>query len=210
MHGCPHYGPAHYDVDGYNQDGYHRTTALDREGLTRRERALQHHGDEEDVEQDDEGHDEDEDDNEDHPALQFVDADIREMFAALPHDEREAFLISLQIQLFEDQEATFINMGLDREHDDGEESHGNGVEDNDTDTHTGTDTAGVAGNDPQDNNEGRDDDGSQEANEHRQPNVTDPDPVAALQAVTAELIEDMHNSTQVYGPPGGWLEEEEL
>ncbi|KAF1925423.1 uncharacterized protein M421DRAFT_70024 [Didymella exigua CBS 183.55] len=115
MHGCPHYGPAIYDEEGYNQDGYHRTTGLNREGLTRPEQTRFHTiGDDDEDESDEEG---DPDDH--HLVLQHVDAAVRAVFAALPHQDREAFLMNLQVQLFEERGITFPPLDEDGRGDDG-------------------------------------------------------------------------------------------
>lgn len=125
MHGCPQYGPAVYDEAGYNQDGFHRDTGLDREGQTRL-RALT------DADADDS--DEDEDPDAFHFVLQHVDAAMRATFNALPRQDREAFLLNLQIQLFEERGITFDlpdEHGLDndgRDHDEEDD------EDEDDDT----------------------------------------------------------------------------
>lgn len=105
MHGCPHYGPAVYDEEGYNQEGYHRTTGLNREGRTRREQArLNPDGEDEDEDDED---DEDDDPDDEHFVLQHVDAAMQAVFAGLPHQDREPFLLNLQIQLFEERGITF-------------------------------------------------------------------------------------------------------
>lgn len=123
MHGCPHYGPAVYDEDGYNQDGFHRTTGLNREGLTRREQTQMNHG--ENGDSDDEHDDEEGEEGIGnlHPVLQHVGPDVRAAFAALPHGERDMFLVNLQIQLFEERGITFEEHG---------ESDGDGEEDGDS------------------------------------------------------------------------------
>ena len=123
MHACPHYGPAIYDEDGYNQDGFHRTTSLNREGRTRREQARvnrEEHGEDDE----DSDNEEDEDPDANHPVLQHVEPGVRATFAALPHEERDMFLVNLQIQLFEERGITFGNE--DREDD----SDGEGDDDN--------------------------------------------------------------------------------
>jgi hypothetical protein len=121
MHACPHYGPAIYDEEGYNQDGYHRVTGLNRDGHTRQEQAFTNaDGDDED----EEGEvDDDPDDH--HFVLQHVDAAMRATFAALPHQDREAFLLNLQIQLFEERGITF---DLPDEHGQGDNDSDDGSE----------------------------------------------------------------------------------
>lgn len=128
MHGCPHYGPAVYDEEDYNQDGFHRTTGLNREGRTRRDQALIRQEEEEEPDdEDDEVEDDDEfgdGADEDHPVLQHVDIDVRAIFAALPREERELFLMNLQIELFEERGITFDTaaggVGDNNNNDDGE------------------------------------------------------------------------------------------
>ncbi|KAF3008822.1 hypothetical protein E8E13_010704 [Curvularia kusanoi] len=136
LHGCPVYGPAYYDEDGYNQDGFHRTTGLNHEGRTRREEA----GDEDDDDGDDDDNSDNEEDNhndgwdgefdENHPALQHVHPDVRAVFATFDRDERETFLLNLQVSLFEEQGITFGNPegdnegnSVDENEDDEDESH---------------------------------------------------------------------------------------
>lgn len=134
MHGCPHYGPAIYDEEGYNQDGFHRDTGLNREGHTRRQAPR-------DVEGDDEDEDDDDDPDARHFVLQHVDAAMRATFNALPHQDREAFLLNLQIQLFEERGIIFDlpdedgrdNDGSDEEEEDEDEN----VNDLDGDNHPG-------------------------------------------------------------------------
>lgn len=118
MHGCPHYGPAIYDEEGYNQDGFHRDTGLNREGHTRRQ-ALR------DTDSDHEEEDEEDDDPDaQHFVLQHVDAAMRATFNALPHQDREAFLLNLQIQLFEERNITFDLPNEDGRDDDGSDDEG--------------------------------------------------------------------------------------
>lgn len=118
IHGCPHYGPAIYDEEGYNQDGFHRDTGLDREGQTRLR----------DDSDGDEDEDEDDDPDAHHFVLQHVDAAMRATFNALPHQDREAFLLNLQIQLFEERGVTF---DLPDEHGRDDESSDDEEEDED-------------------------------------------------------------------------------
>ncbi|KAJ4994320.1 IBR finger domain-containing protein [Stagonosporopsis vannaccii] len=128
VHGCPPYGPAVYDVEGYNQDGFHRNTGLNREGRTRQEQARADHaedGDPED-ENDNEGDEEGEQFDEFHPVLQHVEAGVRAAFAALTHEEREMFLVNLQIELFEERGITFGNPEEGDENDDGDDEEGDG------------------------------------------------------------------------------------
>lgn len=114
MHGCPHYGPAIYDEEGYNQDGFHCDTGLDREGHTRRQVVG-------DADSDDDDETENDDPDARHFVLQHVDAAMRATFNALPHQDREAFLLNLQIQLFEERGITFNLPGEDRSDDEGSE-----------------------------------------------------------------------------------------
>ena len=134
MHGCPHYGPAIYDEEGYNQDGFHRDTGINREGHTRRQ-ALR------DANSDDEDEDEDDDPDARHFVLQHVDAAMRATFNALPHQDREAFLLNLQIQLFEERGTTFNLPGDDESDDDGNEDEEDDADENinylDGDSHPG-------------------------------------------------------------------------
>jgi hypothetical protein len=112
VHGCPYYGPAVYDAEGFNQEGYHRITGRNREGYTRLEQGRVDRGEyEETDDEDDEDDDEEEDseDEEDHPALQYVDPDVRTAFAAMGRDERDTFLVILQISLSEQQNLIFDN-----------------------------------------------------------------------------------------------------
>lgn len=115
-HGCPNYGPATYDEESYNQEGYHRTTGLNREGRTRREQNRadrEADGDEDEEDSDEENEDRDEEDeDEEHDGqawnvLQHVDQDTRSTYSALPQDERELFLLNLQVQLFEERGIQF-------------------------------------------------------------------------------------------------------
>lgn len=123
MHGCPPYGPAVYDEESYNQDGYHRTTGRNREGRTRSEQAQADQADDGDSDDEHEEHDEEDEDGEVlefHPVLQHVGADLRAAFAALTHDEREMFLVNLQIELFEERGITFGDPEESDEDDDGD------------------------------------------------------------------------------------------
>lgn len=122
MHGCPHYGPAIYDEESYNQDGFHRDTGLNREGRTRRQVVGDADSDAEDEDE------EDDDPDAHHFVLQHVDAAMRATFNALPHHNREAFLLNLQIQLFEERGITF-----DLPDDNGRDDDGSEDEDEDED-----------------------------------------------------------------------------
>lgn len=160
MHGCPHYGPVIYDDEGYNQDGYHRTTGLNREGRTRREQArFNPDGDDEDEDEDG-----DEEDNPDdhHFVLQHVDAAMRATFAALPHQDREAFLLNLQIQLFEERGITFPLP--DERSDDSNESDGDGDGDSDGDNEN-EDSGSEDDDDGRDEGEGQDSNDEEQSNE---------------------------------------------
>ncbi|KAF3047992.1 hypothetical protein E8E12_005103 [Didymella heteroderae] len=165
MHGCPHYGPAIYDEEGYNQDGYHRDTGLNREGYTRQQAFTDADGDDEDDE-------EDEDPDEQHFVLQHVDAAMRATFNALPHQDREAFLLNLQIQLFEERGITFDLPNEDER--DGEESdeENENMNDLDGDNHLGDlndrDEDGNDG-DNEDQNSAGQDDGAQEDGQNNAP-----------------------------------------
>jgi hypothetical protein len=142
IHGCPHYGPAVYDDDDYNQDGYHRATGLNREGYTRREqrRINQDIGSDEEDEEEEEEEEEEEDNEEEenrgmnHPEwdiLQHTDPYLRAEFRALPHDEREMWLVNLQIRLFEERGIIFPGPEQENQNDDseGEEDSENEEED---------------------------------------------------------------------------------
>ncbi|UPX16119.1 uncharacterized protein EKO05_0006540 [Ascochyta rabiei] len=122
VHGCPHYGPAIYDEEGYNQDGYHRITGLNREGRTRREqrRINQAEGNDSDGEDDGEEQEDAQLNHTEWEILQHVDPNVRATFVALPHGDREMFLVNLQIQLFEERGITFANPEADGEEDDGD------------------------------------------------------------------------------------------
>lgn len=121
-HGYPAYGPAYYDEYGYNQDGFHQTTGLNHEGRTRREEALMHHGEDDDDTDDNTDNEADNDNDgrngeadENHPALQHVHPDVRAVFATFDREEREMFLVNLQISLFEEQGITFEDQEGDNE-----------------------------------------------------------------------------------------------
>ncbi|KAF2629593.1 hypothetical protein BU25DRAFT_318935, partial [Macroventuria anomochaeta] len=144
MQGCSHYGPAIYDEEGYNQDGYHRTTGLNREGRPCREQAGTNRV--EDGEEDD-------DPDTNHPVLQYVEPGVRTTFAALLHEEREMFLVNLQIQLFEERGINFGDRG-----EDDEESDSDGEEDGASDREDSGDANSI-----DDRNR---DEGSGEASEH--------------------------------------------
>ncbi|KAF1358876.1 hypothetical protein EJ07DRAFT_121996 [Lizonia empirigonia] len=116
IHGCPNYGPAIYDDEGYNQNGYHRDTGLNREGRTHRDS---------DGDSDDED-DEDNDGEEEEvgwpdprwDTLQHVDEDQRAIIMTLSDEDRDMFLVNLQILLFEERGITFP--GETNEDDDGD------------------------------------------------------------------------------------------
>ncbi|OSS50202.1 hypothetical protein B5807_04975 [Epicoccum nigrum] len=126
VHGCPNYGPAIYDDEGFNQDGYHRKTGRNWKGYTREQQELIDRGeyeeasdDEDDEDEDDEDDDDDDDEHEetsededDLSALQYVDPDVRAAFAAMGRDERDIFLIILQISLSEQQNLLFDNSNV--------------------------------------------------------------------------------------------------
>lgn len=196
MHGCPHYGPAEYDEDGYNQEGYHRTTGLNREGRTRHEEVMQHEEREDEEELEDE---DDEEQDEDHPVLRHLDADMRAVFAAIPRIEREAILITLQIQLFEEQGATFPMLPEGHEHADGEQSEDNGEEDTDTNTDAGGDADTGA-----EDNDGGGIGGAGQGGENEDLNTAIPPPIAAFEALEPEFVEDVLSMMRTRGPPGGW------
>lgn len=167
VHGCPHYGPAIYDEEGYNQEGFHRSTGINREGRTRREQALIDHDDNGESEDEDDGR-EDDDPDEIHRVLQHVEPGVRDAFAALPHHEREMFLINLQIQLFEERGITFADDEEGDEESD-EESEVEGDEDGDRSERNSEVGAGGRDNVPAQAGEGQtgNEDAHSDGAEHR-------------------------------------------
>ncbi|KAJ4381375.1 hypothetical protein N0V86_003724 [Didymella sp. IMI 355093] len=148
MHACPHYGPAIYDEQGYNQDGYHRVTGLNRDGHTRQEQAFTNA----DGNDENEEGDENDDPDDHHFVLQHVDAAMRASFTALPHQDREAFLLNLQIQLFEERGITFDlpDEGRQGDNDSDDGSEHENVDDLDGDSDVGDQNNAGAGEDPDD------------------------------------------------------------
>ena len=198
MHGCPHYGPAIYDEEGYNQDGYHRDTGLNREGHTRREQTRINR--EENGESDDEDEDDEDDPDANHPILQHVEPGVRATFAALPHEEREMFLINLQIQLFEERGITFGNT-----EDDDEESGSDGEEEDDSvdsgseaDNSNHDEGSAQASDEEEEGNVGQNDDAEQEGDKiEGTGTVMEENPVAeALEAAIAEAMQAHEDSVE--------------
>ncbi|KAH7361234.1 hypothetical protein BKA66DRAFT_444801 [Pyrenochaeta sp. MPI-SDFR-AT-0127] len=103
LHGCPHYGPATYDDEGYNQDGFHRTTGLNRDGLTRRQDLARARGEEDPNEDDDAEQDEDPD----WDVLQHLTPEQLMTINVLQGADREDALDQHRIELMETQGVTF-------------------------------------------------------------------------------------------------------
>ena len=127
--------------------------------------------DDDDESHDEDGEDDDEisEDEEDHPALQFVDPDVRAAFAAMGRDERDMFLVVLEISLSEQQNLIFDNSNAltddreadDRETDDREtdDRETAGGDDGDADSESDPSESDPSGSDPSDSDS---DAGSQE------------------------------------------------
>ena len=199
MHGCPHYGPAIYDEEGYNQDGFHQTTGLNREGRTRRE---QGRIDREEQGDDDEENDDEEDDDPDanHFVLQHVEPGIRATFAALPHEEREMFLLNLQIQLFEERGITFPDPGdegggRDSDSESDGEDHDDSASDDGSDeeggSQDGEEEAGQTIDDEDDDNAGQNEDGQTDGQADPHPGNAGPDvlSIAATMGAMQTIVE---------------------
>lgn len=146
IHGCPNYGPAIYDDEGYNQNGYQRDTGLNREGRTYREQIRFEDGSDADSDESSDDEDDEDDDSEEEElddlnprwdVMQHADDDQRVIFLTLANEDREMFLVNLQIQLFEERGITFP--GETNEDDNG----GHGEEDDDISLTTVTDDSGI-------------------------------------------------------------------
>lgn len=97
LHGCPHYGPAIYDEEGYNQDGFHRTTGLNRNGLTRLQDLALARGEEDR----DDGDDDEQDEDPDWDVLRHLTPDQRMTINVLEGADREDALDQHRIELME-------------------------------------------------------------------------------------------------------------